>query len=232
LKTRAAPQAARPDILKSVHFLEPFQPASRITIDGLMDAQLPSDEELLQQMLAGEEEAFAALYRRRQAGVYRFALHMSGSAAAAEDVTQEVFLALMRDAVKFDPRRGTLAAFLYGIARNHVLRSLGRQADRGSQAECEQAAPDADPLGRLTRRETIETVRAAVLSLPVHYREVVVLCELHELDYAQAAAALGCAVGTVRSRLHRARGMLAERLRGAAAPAGVAGQIKPARCSV
>jgi RNA polymerase sigma-70 factor (ECF subfamily) len=197
-----------------------------------MDPQLPTDEDLLQQMLAGDEEAFAALYRRRQAGVFRFALHMSGSAAAAEDVTQEVFLSLMRDAVKFDPRRGSLAAFLYGIARNQVLRALDRHAGRSSQAEYELAAPDADPLGHLTRRETVETVRAAVLSLPVHYREVVVLCELHEMDYAQAAAALGCALGTVRSRLHRARGLLAERLRGAAAPAVVAGQIKPARCSV
>jgi len=194
-----------------------------------MDPQLPSDEELLQQMLSGQEEAFVEIYRRRQAGVFRFALHMSGSAATAEDVTQEVFLALMRDAVKFDPRRGSLGAFLYGIARNHVLRSLDRQADRSSPAEVELAAPDADPLGRLTRRETIETVR----SLPVHYREVVVLCELHELDYAQAAAALGCALGTVRSRLHRARGMLAERLRGGtAAPSVVAGQIKPAGCSI
>lgn len=199
----------------------------------MMDPQLPSDEELLQQMLSGQEEAFVEIYRRRQAGVFRFALHMSGSAATAEDVTQEVFLALMRDAVKFDPRRGSLGAFLYGIARNHVLRSLDRQADRSSPAEVELAAPDADPLGRLTRRETIETVRAAVLSLPVHYREVVVLCELHELDYAQAAAALGCALGTVRSRLHRARGMLAERLRGGtAAPSVVAGQIKPAGCSI
>ncbi len=197
-----------------------------------MDPQLPSDEDLLQQMLVGQEEAFVELYRRRQAGVFRFALHMSGSAATAEDVTQEVFLALMRDAAKFDPSRGSLGAFLYGIARNHVLRSLDRQADRSSRAEYEQAAPDADPLGRLARRETIETVRAAVLSLPVHYREVVVLCELHELDYAQAAAALGCALGTVRSRLHRARGMLAQRLRGTAAPAVVAGQIKPAGCSV
>jgi RNA polymerase sigma-70 factor (ECF subfamily) len=75
-------------------------------------------------------------------------------------------------------------------------------------------------------------VRSAVLALPVHYREVVVLCELHEMDYAQAAAALGCAVGTVRSRLHRARGLLAERLRDTSRDSLVAGQIKPARCSI
>jgi RNA polymerase sigma-70 factor (ECF subfamily) len=197
-----------------------------------MDEQLPSDEDLLQRMLSGDEEAFVTLYRRRQAGVYRFALHMSGSETTAEDVTQEVFLALMRDAAKFDARRGSLAAFLYGIARNHVLRSLDRQGFRDSQPQAEPASPEADPLGRLTRSETIESVRSAVLALPIHYREVVVLCELHEMDYARAAAALGCAVGTVRSRLHRARGLLADRLRATAPDPLVAGQIKPARCSI
>jgi RNA polymerase sigma-70 factor (ECF subfamily) len=153
---------------------------------------------------------------------------MSGSGSTAEDVTQEVFLTLMREGAKFDPRRGSVAAFLYGIARNHVLRSLDREPQRDAVEESETPAPDAGPLELLTRTETVDFVRAAVTSLPVHYREVVVLCELHEMDYAQAAAALGCAVGTVRSRLHRARAMLAERLR-AEAPAAVQ---KPVRCSV
>ncbi|MGA2324776.1 MAG: RNA polymerase sigma factor [Bryobacteraceae bacterium] len=197
-----------------------------------MDEQFLSDEDLLQRMLSGDEEAFVALYLRRQGGVYRFALHMSGSATAAEDVTQEVFLALMRDGAKFDPRRGSLAAFLYGIARNHVLRSLDRPASRELEARAELASPDSDPLGLVTRNETIEWVRSAVLALPLHYREVVVLCELHEMDYAQAATAMGCAVGTVRSRLHRARGLLAQRLGAAARDPVVAGQNKPARCSI
>ena len=70
-----------------------------------------------------------------------------------------------------------------------------------------------DLMADVTRKETIDSVRKAVLSLPEHYREVVVLCDLQEMDYAEAAAALGCAVGTVRSRLHRARAMLLEKLR-------------------
>lgn len=187
----------------------------------------PSDEELLRRMAAGDEQAFVALYRRRQAGVYRFALHMSGSETTAEDVTQEVFLALMRDTARFDPRRGTLAAFLYGIARNHVLRSAGWEQPPTSEPALEPAAPDADLLGELTRQETIESVRAAVLGLPMHYREVVVLCELQEMEYAEAAGVLGCAVGTVRSRLHRARALLAERLRVETSRA-----VRPARCSI
>src|ERR1700752_925356 len=83
-----------------------------------------SDNELLRQMLAGDEDALAQLYRRRQAVVFRFALQMSGSKSIAEDVTQEVFLFLMRQGHVFDPARGTLGAFLLGVARNHVLRRL------------------------------------------------------------------------------------------------------------
>src|SRR6266568_5265420 len=85
-----------------------------------------SDSELLQSMLAGDEKALTALYRRRQGSVYRFALQMCGSQAIAEDVTQEVFMVLMRDGGNFDPARGSLNSFLLGVARNHVLRRLER----------------------------------------------------------------------------------------------------------
>jgi RNA polymerase sigma-70 factor, ECF subfamily len=186
-------------------------------------SKVQTDAELLRLMLAGDEEAFAALYGRRQGGVYRFALQMSGSEALAEDVVQEVFMVLMRDGGNFDPSRGSLAAYLYGIARNHVLRAFERErslvpldADEGDSNEAPHANLVAhfDPLGDLTRGEMVEKLRQAVLALPAHYREALVLCELQELSYADAAAALGCAVGTVRSRLHRARAMLAEKMRG------------------
>ena len=181
-----------------------------------------SDAELLRLSLAGDEAAFTDLYRRRQGGVYRFALHMSGSEALAEDVTQEVFIVLMRDGRNFDPARGSVAAYLYGIARNHVLRAFERERafvplapeqEGGEETALPDLVASDDPLGDLTRGEMIERLRQAVLALPAHYREVVVLCELHELSYAEAASALDCAVGTVRSRLHRARAMLAAKLR-------------------
>lgn len=180
-----------------------------------------SDEELLRLMLAGDEEAFVQLYRRWQGGIYRFALQMSGAETVAEDVTQEVFMALMREGERYDAARGSLAGYLYGIARNHVLRRMQRERSFVSLADESQdvetpaerfVAPD-DPLANLAQREMIETVRQAVLSLPPHYREVIVLCELHEMSYAETATALGCAVGTVRSRLHRGRAMLVEKLR-------------------
>jgi RNA polymerase sigma-70 factor (ECF subfamily) len=186
----------------------------------MMTALKPTDNELLSAMLGGDEEALATLYRRRQGGIYRFALQMSGSPALSEDVTQEVFMILMRDGMTYDPTRGALGAFLFGVVRNLVRQRLGREqfyvsmdddADAGNVAD--EFHADASPLDELSRGETIESVRRAVLSLPARYREVVVLCELQEMSYAEAASVLDCAIGTVRSRLHRARAMLIEKMR-------------------
>jgi len=166
------------------------------------------DPELLGRALEGEEDAFTALYRRRQGGVYRFALQMTGSVEVAEDVTQETFLALILHGSRYDAARGTVSSFLYGIARNFVLRRL----DGWREAELEEFAGHDDLLEDLTRRESIEQVRSAVLSLPPAYREVVVLCDLQDASYEEAAAVMACPVGTVRSRLSRGRSMLARKL--------------------
>lgn len=189
-------------------------------------------------MLAGSEEALALLYRRRQAGIYRFALQMSGSKTIAEDVTQEVFLFLMRQAEVFDPARGSVSAFLLGVARNHVLRRLRVEQnltplgdDFDDDLPLLNTSADFCPLEDLTRAETIESVRRAILSLPSKYREVIVLCELQDVSYGETAEILGCAIGTVRSRLHRARALLLAKLRPEiqAEEAGSA-TVKSARC--
>src|ERR671929_1684815 len=134
-----------------------------------------SDAELLRLMLAGDEAAFTALYGRRQGGVYRFALRMSGSEALAEDVVQETFMVLMRDGRNFDPARGSLAAFLYGVARNHVLRAFERErslvpfdeeSEETSDAPHENLLARQDPLGDLTRGEAVERLRLGRLTLP------------------------------------------------------------------
>jgi RNA polymerase sigma-70 factor (ECF subfamily) len=173
---------------------------------------MQTDEKLLEQALAGHESSFARLYRSRQSAVYRFALHMCGEAAVAEDVTQEVFLVLIENGRRYDPSRGTLLSFLYGIARNLVLRRIEKDRLAEPEAVVEEFATEEDVLGDLTRRETIEAVRRAVLSLPAVYREAVVLCDLESASYEEAAAALDCAVGTVRSRLSRGRAMLEQKL--------------------
>ena len=194
------------------------------------------DSELLRRMLAGDEEALALLYQRRQGAIYRFALQMSGSKAIAEDVTQEVFLFLMRDGHLFDPAKGSVSAFLLGVARNHVLRRLRVEqllsplGDDTDEDGLFQASTDTCPLEDLTRAETIESVRKAILSLPAKYREVVVLCELQEVSYEETAEILGCAIGTVRSRLHRARALLLAKLRPANVEDAESATVKSARC--
>jgi RNA polymerase sigma-70 factor (ECF subfamily) len=177
------------------------------------------DVALIGRVAAGDAEAFAELFGRRHGQIYRFALHMTASPSIAEDVTQDVFLAVMSDAARYDAGRASVAAWLCGIARNHVRRRAERDRrlqpldDRGEDEGVEGVlVVEADALGDLTRAESIQALRDAVSSLPVRYREAVVLCDLEEMSYRDAAAALGCAVGTVRSRLHRGRSLLGVKL--------------------
>jgi RNA polymerase sigma-70 factor (ECF subfamily) len=182
------------------------------------------DDELLRQATAGDARAFADLFRRRHPDVFRFALHLTGLVQTAEDVVQDVFMVVVRDGARYDAGRATVAAWLCGIARNVVRQRLERDRRLTSVDFAGDGEPSAvnngavDPLAGLLRAERIETVRRAVQALPLPYREAVVLCDLQEMSYGDAAAALGCPVGTVRSRLHRARTMLAVRLAVAAPP--------------
>ena len=177
----------------------------------------PDDVELLTRMRAGDEAAFAELFARHQGPIFRYALHMCGP-AAADDVVQETFLALIRQPHGFNASRGTVGAYLFGIARHHVYKQCGlRIADCGLIEEFDDSSarspdPGSSALAGLERAETIGLVRDAVQTLPAAYREVVVLCELQEMDYADVAAVLECPIGTVRSRLHRARALLTQKL--------------------
>lgn len=181
------------------------------------------DNALLDRVVTGDATAFSGLFRRYQPHVFGFALHMTGSTAIADDVVQDVFLAVMRDAGRYEAGRATVAAWLCGIARNCVLQRLDRER-RMTPLEFGAAlerAPDgrgpAEPLAGLLRSERIEALRRAVQALPLLYREAVVLCDLQEMPYGDAAEVIGCPVGTVRSRLHRARALLAARITAAQA---------------
>jgi len=181
----------------------------------MLESPSRSDGDLLRLLSGGDETAFLEFYRRHQGMVYRFALQMSGKTEIAEEVTQDVFLTVMKTAKRYDAERGSAAAYLYGMARNIVLRAL--EKERPYTATRDDITADAaaanDTFGELAQSETLEILRRAVLALPPGYREVVVLCDLEERDYAEAAEILGCAIGTVRSRLHRARALLAEKMR-------------------
>jgi RNA polymerase sigma-70 factor (ECF subfamily) len=146
---------------------------------------------------------------------------MTGSESVAEDVTQDVFLSLMRDRSDYQASRGTVKSYLYGMARHRLLRLLDREkalvSFDGTDSAAEEAVHDRlrsphDPFVDLARDEVIDLVRQAVLALPAHFREVIVLCHLQEMNYADAAEVINCPIGTVRSRLARARTLLGGKL--------------------
>ena len=183
-------------------------------------AESPSaDHELLRQLTKGNETAFTSLYERYQGPLYRFILHMSGNSATAEEVTQEVFMLLINKPKGYEPDKGTIAGYLFGIARNLTRRSMQQSRldlpidDESFDSSSEPAlACDLDVLADLSNAELLEGLRKAVLALPEQYREVVALCDLEEMSYGDAAAILECSPGTVASRLHRARTMLKAKL--------------------
>jgi len=140
---------------------------------------------------------------------------MSGSASVAEEVMQDAFITLIHKPQSYDASRGEVGPFLYGVARNLVRRHLehDRRQSYFEEGEEENLSSGADdPLGDLTQKENLQALRGAVAALPPKYREVVVLCDLQEMSYEAAAQAMECAVGTVRSRLHRARALLIGRM--------------------
>jgi RNA polymerase sigma-70 factor (ECF subfamily) len=180
---------------------------------------LQPELELLARMKRGDEAAFTALYRRHRDAVYRLALLYSGSLAHAADVTQEAFVHFMTQPGQYDPLRGTLAAWLCGVARNLARKAAGERelptdpADLADDAAPREEQIDHDtPLEKILRGEVAEQVRRAVAALAPHYRDILILCELSELSYAEAAHVAGIDIGTVRSRLSRARAQLAQRL--------------------
>jgi RNA polymerase sigma-70 factor (ECF subfamily) len=173
-----------------------------------------SDGDLVRRAASGEREAFAAIYARYHSVVYRFARMMSGVSSIAEDVTQDVFIALMRDLPRYQPQRSGLGTYLYGIARNLVRNRLRREGRFVTldPAAPEPAAPD-DPCTALAHSRDVARLRRAIAELPSRYREAVILADIHGLSYAETAIVVGAPVGTVRSRLNRGRALIATRLR-------------------
>jgi RNA polymerase sigma-70 factor (ECF subfamily) len=173
-----------------------------------------SDEELYRLMRAGERDAFAELYRRHEPALYRYALHASGSPSVAEEVAHEVFVQLMSSGVGFNESRGALGSYLYGVARNlvRVARRLGPVLPGPMDDSADQAVSH-DIVGDLIHREAVDSLYAALREMPDCYRDVVILCDLEERSYEDAARLLGRPVGTVRSRLHRARALLGAKLK-------------------
>ena len=163
--------------------------------------------ELIRQFRGGDREAFTTLYRLHHPAVFRFALHMTGDRIKAEEITQDVFVWLIHHPDAFDPARGELGSFLIGVARRFLLRRFQTEKRFVPFDKDHDLAQPESP-----NEPDTDDLRRAILALPPRYRETVVLCDLEGKTYEEAAALLECALGTVRSRLHRARGLLSRKL--------------------
>ena len=168
------------------------------------------DVRLIADIVAGIEQSFVELYRRRHNDVYRFAFAMAKSRSFAQDVTQEVFLNVLENASRFDSAKGTVRAWLFGCARHVTLDRLRLERRWTDDMPADLGTFDGDE--RLLADQRVERLHAAIARLPVEYREALVLFELQELSYAETATVLDCPIGTVRSRLHRGRVLLAAML--------------------
>lgn len=188
-----------------------------------MSEPVTEDAVLVEALAGGNSQAARELYRRHCHPIMRFAMAMTGSRAAAEDIVHDTFVELLYRPGAYDSSRGSLRAFLYGIARHRIAKSLrgavavpasGLHLDEEAQARppvweaAELAATEGAPDEQLEHAQDIERLRTAIQALPLTYREVLVWYDLEELPYATIADMLDCPIGTVRSRLHRARALL------------------------
>ena len=210
-----------------------------------MSESAADDVSLIEALAGGDAEAARELYRRHCHPILRFALAMTDSRATAEDVVHDTFVELLQRPGNYDRGRGSLRAFLYGIARHRIARSA-----RAAGIAPPDGDPDEDAPGRLAagkpaelaasagtpedqaeRSQDIARLRAAIRALPLVYREVIAWCDLGEVSYASVADILDCPIGTVRSRLHRARALLAEAFRSPGQREGGHGLDLPAQAA-
>ncbi|MFD0900265.1 RNA polymerase sigma factor [Actinomadura sediminis] len=188
-----------------------------------MNPHTPTDAELWRRARDGDEHAFAVLFDRHARTVYNYCFRRTASWSEAEDLTSVVFLETWRRRAQVDPPSDSLLPWLYGVATNVLnnhRRSLRRHRDALARIPAPVSPPDGadEAAARLDAERRMREVTAAIRKLPRRQREVLVLCAWEGLDYAEAAAALGVPIGTVRSRLARARA----RLRDVPGPAGTA----------
>jgi RNA polymerase sigma-70 factor (ECF subfamily) len=177
--------------------------------------EILTDEQLLERASRADETAFRLLYERHRNRVFRFAYRMLGSVELAEDVTHDCFLSLIRHPARFDPARATLGTYLYAAARNLAIKHY---RNHSREVACEDEAGESradcaeEPLQKLLDQELSTEIRKAVASLPPLQREALILFEYEELALAEIASIVGAEVGTVKSRIHRAREQVRKRL--------------------
>jgi len=175
------------------------------------------DEEIMTRLAAGDPAALRELYERHGRALLRFSAAMCRSRQSAEDLVHDTFVALLRGPSLFDPAQGSVFGYLCGVLRHRISRHY-RQQKRWVALDSSDEAPvtldreSPGPADEIARSQVTAAFRRALLELPLQHREIIALCDLEELPYQTVAGILDCPIGTVRSRLHRARALLTLRL--------------------
>lgn len=168
---------------------------------------------------------FEKLFQRSQRRAYNLAFRLTGNAADAEDVAQDAYVRAWHNFETYDSNR-SFEGWLFRIITNRVIDLRRRQKrvpmysldspvhgdDDGQPIAHEFAAPDSDPEQIVVGPVMEERLQVALASLPVDYRRAILLCDVEQRSYQEIADQMRCAIGTVRSRIHRARVMLRKRL--------------------
>lgn len=164
----------------------------------------PDDTELMREVGRGRTGALATLFERHHARLYRFCLRMTGNRQAAEDLVQDVFMRILKYRTSFK-NDTVFAPWMFGIARNACADYLRRAArEHGSSETAVAELTDTSAGERAAEQDQAELVRRALLALPVEGREVLVLSRYEFKTHEEIARALGCSVGAVKVRVHRA----------------------------
>ena len=191
-----------------------------------MDPRGASDETiaLIARLRRGDASALEPIYRRESGPVYRYALALCANTAWSADAMQEAFVTLASQPHNFDPLRGSLGGWLAGVARHHLL-ARWREARREVETELDEDGPltleashDAQPEMLLMQAQDQAALWRAIQSLSWPFREALILVDLQERAYVEAAHIAGIELNTLRTRLHRARQRLAVLLRSERVP--------------
>jgi RNA polymerase sigma-70 factor (ECF subfamily) len=168
-----------------------------------------TDEDLMHAVRAGDRDAFASLFERYQAAIWRFFRRRLSDRGVAEELTQDTFLAVLQNAARYEPR-APFRSYLFGIAFNLLS---GARRDYARHGGARPHAPSTEhPAPSTPDQDAVLWVRQALAGLDADDREILMLREYDALGYDEIAAVLGVPIGTVRSRLFRARLALKDRL--------------------
>jgi RNA polymerase sigma-70 factor (ECF subfamily) len=180
-----------------------------------------TDEELVQEVLRGDDGRFGDLVHRYQGRLVNYLARMVRSTEEAHDLAQEVFLKVYQALDRFDPRY-RFSTWIFRVAQNAAIDSLRRQRLRlqstvregadGEEREWEPPSPERGPYGELRNLERASAIRGAIDNLPGEYRELIVLRHYAELSYEEIATVKRLPLGTVKNKLFRARQTLKEAL--------------------